>query len=36
MLERTGPDAAKAEIKVKMGAMSMKFSGLSPGKRAQL
>jgi carbon monoxide dehydrogenase subunit G len=27
VLERTGPDAAKAEIKVKMGAMSMKFTG---------
>ena len=27
MLERTGPEAAKAEIKVKMGAMSMKFTG---------
>ena len=27
VLERTGPDAVKAEIKVKMGAMSMKFSG---------
>ena len=27
VLERTGPDRAKAEIKVKMGAMSMKFKG---------
>lgn len=27
VLERTGPDAVKAEIKVKMGAMSMKFTG---------
>jgi carbon monoxide dehydrogenase subunit G len=27
VLERTGADAAKAEIKVKMGAMSMKFTG---------
>ncbi len=27
VLERTGPDTVKAEIKVKMGAMSMKFSG---------
>ncbi|MDQ6608111.1 MAG: SRPBCC family protein [Actinomycetota bacterium] len=27
VLERMGPDAAKAEIKVKMGAMSMKFTG---------
>ena len=27
MLERTGPDAVKAEIKVKMGAMSMTFTG---------
>jgi carbon monoxide dehydrogenase subunit G len=25
--ERTGPDSAKAEIKVKMGAMSMNFAG---------
>jgi uncharacterized protein len=25
--ERTGPDSVKAEIKVKMGAMSMKFTG---------
>jgi carbon monoxide dehydrogenase subunit G len=25
--ERTGPDSAKAEIKVKMGAMSMTFAG---------
>ena len=27
VLERTGPDAVKAEIKVKMGAMSMRFTG---------
>jgi carbon monoxide dehydrogenase subunit G len=27
VLERTGPDAVKAEIKIKMGAMSMKFTG---------
>src|SRR5580698_2801962 len=27
VLERTSPDSAKAEIKVKMGAMSMKFTG---------
>ena len=27
VLERTGPDAARAEIKVKMGAMSMTFTG---------
>ena len=27
MLERTGPEAVKAEIKVKMGAMSMTFTG---------
>jgi carbon monoxide dehydrogenase subunit G len=27
VLERTGPEAVKAEIKVKMGAMSMKFTG---------
>jgi carbon monoxide dehydrogenase subunit G len=27
VLERTGPDAVKAEIKVKMGAMSMAFTG---------
>jgi hypothetical protein len=27
VLERTRPDAAKAEIKVKMGAMSMTFRG---------
>jgi uncharacterized protein len=27
VLERTGPDSAKAEIKVKMGAMSMTFTG---------
>ena len=27
VLERTGPDSVKAEIKVKMGAMSMKFNG---------
>src|SRR5450631_261564 len=27
VLERTGPNAVKAEIKVKMGAMSMKFTG---------
>src|SRR5437588_12125283 len=25
--ERTGPDSAKAQIKVKMGAMSMDFAG---------
>jgi uncharacterized protein len=27
VLERTGPNAVKAEIKVKMGAMSMAFTG---------
>lgn len=27
VIERTGPDSAKAEIKVKMGAMSMTFTG---------
>jgi carbon monoxide dehydrogenase subunit G len=27
VLERTGPDAVRAEIKVKMGAMSMRFTG---------
>jgi uncharacterized protein len=27
VLERTGPDSVKAEIKVKMGAMSMTFTG---------
>ena len=27
VLERTGPDAVKAEIKIKMGAMSMTFTG---------
>ena len=27
VLEKTGPEAVKAEIKVKMGAMSMKFTG---------
>jgi uncharacterized protein len=27
VLERTAPDSAKAEIAVKMGAMSMKFTG---------
>ncbi len=27
VLERTAPDSAKAEIKVKMGAMSMTFTG---------
>jgi uncharacterized protein len=27
VLERTGPDAVKTEIKVKMGAMSMTFTG---------
>jgi carbon monoxide dehydrogenase subunit G len=27
VLERTGPETAKAEIKVKMGAMSMTFRG---------
>ncbi len=27
VLERTGPDSAKAEILVKMGAMSMRFTG---------
>jgi carbon monoxide dehydrogenase subunit G len=27
VLERTGPDSVKAEIKIKMGAMSMKFTG---------
>jgi uncharacterized protein len=27
VIERTSPDSAKAQIKVKMGAMSMKFKG---------
>ena len=27
MIERTGPESVKAEIKVKMGAMSMTFTG---------
>src|SRR5436305_15235233 len=27
VLEKTGPEAVKAEIKVKMGAMSMTFKG---------
>ena len=27
MIEKTGPDSVKAEIKVKMGAMSMTFAG---------
>ncbi len=27
VLESTGPESVKAEIKVKMGAMSMKFTG---------
>jgi len=27
VLERTGPESVKAEIKVKMGAMSMSFTG---------
>ena len=27
VLERTGPDAVRAEIKVKMGAMAMTFTG---------
>jgi carbon monoxide dehydrogenase subunit G len=27
VIERTAPDSAKAEIKVKMGAMSMTFTG---------
>jgi carbon monoxide dehydrogenase subunit G len=27
VLEKIGPDSVKAEIKVKMGAMSMKFTG---------
>ena len=27
VLERTGPDSVKAEIKIKMGAMSMTFTG---------
>jgi uncharacterized protein len=27
VLERTGPDSVRAEIRVKMGAMSMTFSG---------
>ena len=27
VLERTGPESARAEIKVKMGAMSMTFAG---------
>ena len=28
VLERTGPDGVRAEIKVKMGAMSMTFTGM--------
>jgi carbon monoxide dehydrogenase subunit G len=28
VLERTGPDSVRAEIKVKMGAMSMTFTGV--------
>ncbi len=28
VLERTGPDSVKAEIKVRMGAMSMTFTGV--------
>jgi carbon monoxide dehydrogenase subunit G len=28
VLETTGPSAARAEIKIKMGAMSMKFTGV--------
>jgi carbon monoxide dehydrogenase subunit G len=27
VLERTGPDSSRAEIKIKMGAMSMTFTG---------
>jgi carbon monoxide dehydrogenase subunit G len=27
VIEKTGPESVKAEIKVKMGAMSMKFTG---------
>ena len=27
MLEKTGPDSVKAEIHIKMGAMSLKFNG---------
>lgn len=27
VIERTGPESAKAEIKVRMGAMSLKFTG---------
>jgi carbon monoxide dehydrogenase subunit G len=27
VLERTGPDSARAEIKIKMGAMSLTFTG---------
>jgi carbon monoxide dehydrogenase subunit G len=27
VIERTGPESVKAEIKIKMGAMSMKFTG---------
>jgi carbon monoxide dehydrogenase subunit G len=27
VIERTGPDSVKAEIKVKMGAMGLKFTG---------
>ena len=27
VIEKTGPESVKAEIKVKMGAMSMKFAG---------
>jgi uncharacterized protein len=43
VLETTGPDSVKAEILVKMGAMSMKFTGTvevtekdEPGHRAVL
>ena len=34
VIERTQPDAAKAEIKVKMGAMSMTFTRHRRGRRA--
>ena len=33
MLEATGPDSVKAEIVVKMGAMSMTFAGTRRGHR---
>ena len=34
VIERTGPESAKAEIMVKMGAMSMTFTGTRRDRRA--